>query len=134
VLVEVPVIAVRGFGKSYVLSAGDPADADDQRTAFADAARDYGLRVRFPAGAELAAWGVTAGEVPAPRAAQSPDEVVVTGTLEFRPALPGWVGSWKMRWRGAGYAWGIRGVNYDQAFRDLIRGVVRAASGHGAPD
>jgi hypothetical protein len=39
-----------------------------------------------------------------------------------------------MRWRGRDYVWGIRGVNYDKAFRDLIEGVVRVASGHGAPD
>jgi hypothetical protein len=39
-----------------------------------------------------------------------------------------------MRWHGVEYAWGIHGVNYDQAFRDLVRGVVRVASGHGAPD
>jgi len=25
-------------------------------------------------------------------------------------------------------------VNYDEAFRDAIRGVVRVASGHGTPD
>jgi hypothetical protein len=39
-----------------------------------------------------------------------------------------------MRWRGVDYAWGIKGVNYDEAFRDLVRGVLRVASGHGAPE
>ena len=36
--------------------------------------------------------------------------------------------------RGTDYAWGISGVNYDEAFRSLMRGVARVASGHGAPD
>jgi len=25
-------------------------------------------------------------------------------------------------------------VNYDEAFRDIVRGVLRVASGHGAPE
>jgi hypothetical protein len=39
-----------------------------------------------------------------------------------------------MRWRGLDYAWRISGVNFDEAFRDIMRGVARVASGHGAPD
>jgi len=30
--------------------------------------------------------------------------------------------------------WGISGVNYDAAFRNIVRGVVLAASGAGSPD
>jgi uncharacterized protein len=132
--VVVPVVAFHGFGKSYVLSAESPADEEVQRRAFADAARDYGLTVRFPTDRELAAWDVVAGRFPMPRAAPAPGTALVAGTLEFQEALPGWAGSWKMRWRGAGYTWGIRGVNFDEAFRDVIRGVARVASGHGAPE
>jgi len=38
---------------------------------------------------------------------------------------------WKL---GADYRWGISGVNYDAAFRNIVRGVVLAASGAGPPD
>ena len=62
------------------------------------------------------------------------DDALVSGTLEFQESLPGWVGSWRMRWRGVDYAWGVKGVNYDAAFRDIVRGVLRVASGHGAPN
>ena len=55
-------------------------------------------------------------------------------TLEFKETLPGWAGEWRMRWRGLDYAWRISGVNFDEAFRDIMRGVARVASGHGAPD
>ena len=34
-----------------------------------------------------------------------------------------------MRSQGADYQWGISGVNYDAAFRNIIRGVALAASG-----
>jgi hypothetical protein len=129
----VPVVAVHGFGKSYLLDASGPRGAE-QRAVFADVARGYGLGVRFPTAAELAAWGVTVERFPLPRAAPPPEQAVVSGTLEFNEALPGWAGSWKLRWHGIDYAWGIRGVNYDKAFRDVIEGVIRVASGHGAPD
>ena len=131
--VVVPVLAVRGFGAPYLLSAENRAGAE-QRAAFADVARDYAMTVRIPTGGELARWHVAVGGFPSPPVGLPPDQAVVAGTLEFQEALPGWVGSWRMRWRGRDYAWGIRGVNFDQAFRDLIRGVVRVASGHGAPD
>jgi uncharacterized protein len=131
--VIVPVIAVHGFGRSYLLSAESPRAAE-QRGAFADVARGYGLRVRFPTAAELAAWGVTVERVPDLPAAASSGRAVVAGILEFQEALPGWAGSWRMRWHGTEYAWRIQGVNYDTAFRHLVEGVVRVASGHGAPD
>ena len=38
-----------------------------------------------------------------------------------------------MRQHGVDYTWGISGVNYDEAFRDIIRGVLRVASGHDGP-
>ncbi len=129
----VPVLTVRGFTASYLLSAESPAAAE-QRAAFANAARVFGVKLRVPTEAELADWGVTVGPFPSPRAAPSPDQALVSGTLEFRQAALGWVGTWRMRWHGVDYAWGISGVNFDEAFRDIIRGVVRVASGHGAPD
>ena len=131
--VVVPVLTVRGFSMSYLLSAESPAGAD-LRAAFADVARDFGLRVLFPTNAEMAAWHVTLGRLPSPPASPAPHRALVVGTLEFQRALPGWTGSWRMRWRGVDYAWGIRGVNFDEAFRDIIRGIVRVASGRGAPD
>jgi hypothetical protein len=39
-----------------------------------------------------------------------------------------------MRWQDADYGWGISGVNYDAAFRNIVRGVVLAAARAGSPD
>jgi uncharacterized protein len=131
--VIVPVLTVHGFAASYLLSAESPAGAE-QRAAFASVARDYGLAVRFPTDAEFAAWGVTLDQVPSVPAASSPGDARVAGALAFDRSLPGWVGSWQMRSRGVDYEWRIADVNYDEAFRDIVRGVLRVASGHGAPD
>jgi uncharacterized protein len=131
--VVVPVLTVRRVRTSYLLSAEAAAGAD-QREAFANVAREFGVGVRIPTDAEFAAWHAAVGQFPSPPAAPSTDQAIVAGTLEVRETPPGWAGAWTMRWRGADYAWGIRGVNFDEAFRDMIRGVVRVASGHGAPE
>lgn len=133
--VVVPVVLVRGYSAPYLLSADNPAlAAADQRDSLVERAQEFGMTVHIPTEAELAAWGVTIKGFPSSQLPSPPDQALVAGTLEFEEAIPGWVGSWRMRWRGVDYAWRISGVNFDEAFRDIIRGVVRVASGHGAPD
>ena len=130
----VPVLAVTGFTGTYLLSAEVTAGAA-QRGSLAVAATEYGLPLHVPDEAELEAWGVTmAASFPAPRAASDDARAIVAGTLRFDEAKPGWVGSWRMRWHGADYAWGVSGVNYDAAFRSLMSGVARIAAGRGAPE
>jgi uncharacterized protein len=130
--VLVPVLAVHGPKGRYLLSAEDSLGTD-QRSSLAEAALQYGLKLRVPTQAELALWGVSGDAFPAPRAELPAGEAWVAGTLEFDEAAPGWVGSWRMRWQGSDYAWRISGVNFDEAFRDIMRGVLRLASGHGGP-
>jgi hypothetical protein len=131
--VIVPVLTVRGYTAAYLLTADSSAGAD-QRAAFTDVARDFGMRLRFPTESDFAAWGVTMERFPVPPAPPSSNQALVAGTLEFQRSVPGWAGSWRMQYHGVDYAWGIHGVNFDEAFRDIVRGVLRVASGHGAPD
>jgi len=136
--VIVPALLVRGpHPPPYVLSALIKAGAE-QRGSFAEAASEYGLTARIPSETEIAAWGAKADNFPFPAAAPpddpEPSEVIVVGTLDWNEALPGWVGAWRARWHGADHRWGISGVNYDAAFRDIAAGVVRIASGNGATD
>jgi uncharacterized protein len=130
--VIVPVLAVERVTKSYLLSAENPTGAD-QAGSLATVAREMGMTVHVPTEAELAGWGVTMGKFPSPKLASSQTQAVVAGTLAFKEELPGWVGSWRLSWHGADYAWSISGVNFDQAFRDLVRGVARVVSGHDGP-
>jgi hypothetical protein len=132
--VVAPVLAVRGFtGASYLLSAESPAGAD-LRAAFAGVTGDFYMKVRFPTKADVTAWGIRMGQFPSLPTTTGKNDALVAGSLEFQKSLPGWVGSWRLRRRGVDYAWGIKGVNYDEAFRDIVRGVLRVASGHGAPE
>jgi len=134
--VVVPVLLVRGpTPPAYVLSADIPRGAE-QRGAFVTAAAEFGMTVRLPTEAELSAWHVAAGHFLAPTApppSAAPGDAVVIGTIDWSETLPGWVGAWHTRWHGAEHAWGIRGVNYDAAFRNIVGGVVSLATGRGTP-
>jgi hypothetical protein len=135
--VVVPVLLVHGRKPpAYVLSAEVPA-GEEQRGSFANAASEFGMMVRMPSEAELAAWGVAVDRFPFPEApppGEAPGETIIVGSLDWSEPTPGWIGAWRGRWQGVDHAWGISGVNYDAGFRDIVRGVVLLASGHGAPD
>lgn len=132
--VVVPVLLVRGRKPPpYLLSAETPLGAE-QRDAFATAAQQFGLRVRFPTEAYIAAWGVTLDHFPPRPPLPSDNEAIVVGTLDWSETLPGWVGKWHLRWNKRDHEWGIGGVNYDAAFRDILGRVELIASGNGSPD
>jgi hypothetical protein len=131
--VPVPMLSMRRYGPPFLLSAELPGAADE-RGSFSERAQEFGLTARIPSEEELTAWGAAPGQIPSPPAGARPHEIVVAGTLEFKESVPGWEGSWRMRQNGRDYVWGISGVNYDEAFRDIIRGVLRVASGHDGPD
>lgn len=132
--VVVPLLLVDGpRPPPYLLSGEIPAGVEE-REAFAVAAEQFGLRVRFPSEVELRSWGADAGRLPTELPSSSRGAAIVVGTLDWREALPGWVGRWRMRRRAAVSAWGIGGVNYDAAFRNIARGVLLVASGAGPPD
>jgi len=132
--VVVPVLLVHGRKPpAYVLSAEIPA-GEEQRGSFATAADQFGMDVRIPSEAELFDWGASVVHFPSEPLPASDGEAIVVGQLDWSESLPGWIGKWRMRWQGADYRWGISGVNYDAAFRNIVRGVVLVASGAGSPD
>jgi hypothetical protein len=132
--VIVPVLLIEGpKPPSYLLSAETPR-GEEQRGAFAVAAGEFGMKVRIPTEAELGAWVSTIDNFQPKPPATDGSEAIVTGTLEWSETLPGWTGKWRTRWNGVEHRWGISGVNYDAAFRDIARGLVLLASGRGAPD
>jgi hypothetical protein len=132
-----PILRVSGRKPPpYVLTAEIPA-GEEQRGSFANAASEFGMKVRLPSEAELAGWGIAVDHFPyseAPPLEQKPGKAIVVGTLEWSETTPGWIGAWRTRWQGADHAWAISGVNYDAAFRDIVRGVMLLASGRGASD
>jgi hypothetical protein len=117
----------------YRLSAEAPR-GPEQRGAFAVAAGQFGMKFRIPSAAELAKWGASVEHLPRPPLPSTPKEAIVVGTLDWSETLPGWIGTWGMRWNNVDHEWGVRGVNYDASFRDIIGGAELIASGNGSPD
>jgi hypothetical protein len=61
---------------------------------------------------------------------ETPDALVVTGTLRWSDAGPGWEGDWLAR---VDRTWGVKGVSFDDAYRNLVHGAIAIASGHALP-
>lgn len=131
--VVMPVLLVHGRKPPpYLLSAEAPEGAD-QRGAFATAAGQFGLKFRIPTDAQLTDWGISLDHLPPAPPPSNAKEAIVFGTLDWNEALPGWVGKWRLRWDGRDHEWGVSGVNYDAAFRDILGGTELIASGNGSP-
>ena len=112
-------IAVHDLAGGEYAMNNDGDEGERLRRALLAAADRYGLRVALP-----------------PRAA--PEEALpgtrdLTGTLRWSDADFGWVGDWRMEWQGQTFAWGIKGVSFDAAFRDALRGAMAIMAGYPPP-
>lgn len=63
------------------------------------------------------------------------DALIVTGTLRWSDADAGWAGVWRT---GVDHGpesktWGIKGVSFDEAYRNLVLGAMAIATGHTPP-
>jgi hypothetical protein len=133
------VVVVHGRTNSGVLSSDGAFDAD-MREALVNAARRYGLPVRLPSVATLQSNQInldTAAIAPRDRllkvAQLSESELPLVGDLQWSDAALGWVAAWSIEARGRRYRWSVSGVNYDEAFRNAVRGAARVLSGNGKP-
>jgi len=133
------VVVVHGRTNSGILSS-DGAFDPDMREALANAARRYGLRAGLPSVAVLQSNQMsidTAATAPPDRllrvAQLSDGELPLLGDLQWSDAALGWIAAWSLEANGRRYRWSISGVNYDEAFRNAVRGAARVLSGNGEP-
>jgi hypothetical protein len=133
------LLAVHGRTNSGLLS-NDGAFDPDMREALANAAQRYGLKVNLPSVAILQSNQInidTAEITPVDRlmgiAESSDSELPLLGDLRWSDAALGWVANWRIAVNGRRHRWSVSGVNYDEAFRNAIRGAARALSGNGEP-
>lgn len=57
----------------------------------------------------------------------------LAGTLTWSDAELGWIAEWRLAFAGRTYAWRIKGVSFDDAFRSALRGAAQVLSGNGEP-
>ncbi len=135
----VMLLAVKGAKNGGILSSDGAFDAN-MRESLANAARRYGLMINLPSVATLQdnrisveSTKIAAGDRLQKIAASSNGDLPLVGRLRWSDAATGWVAAWNLKARGRRYRWSVRGVNYDEAFRNAVRGAMQALSGNGAP-
>jgi hypothetical protein len=125
-----------GPSRFIIADEGEPGSV--QRHALLTSARRYGLPVVFPTRAQ--ASRLTADDLKAPDAdslahamKEAGADRVLAGHMRFSDQVLGWIAQWQLPDGATTTRWGIQGVNFDEAFRNAIRGSVQALSGNGAP-
>jgi hypothetical protein len=134
------LLGVRQGDRSFMLSSDAERDVD-MRDSLKKASVKIGIPVTLPSAAALAAAGVTDAMLSSTDAStldrialEAGGNPALVGSLVWSDADFGWVADWKIRLAGRDYAWQIRGVSFDDAFRNAIRGAAQVLSGNGNPD
>jgi len=135
----VMVLVVHARTNNGVLSS-DGAFDPDMREALANAAQRYGLAIHLPSVATLQSNQITVDPpaiIPSDRllriAKSSDSELPLVGDLRWSDVALGWIATWSLRANGKHFRWSVSGVNYDEAFRNAVRGAARVLSGSGEP-
>ena len=135
----VGIQAATGHGACRAWSRNGAFDPD-MREALSNAAQRYGLTVQLPSVATLQSEQIGldgAAAIPGDRlsgiAKASDSDVPLVGELRWSDAALGWVATWGVETNGRRFRWSVSGVNYDEAFRNAVRGAARVLSGNGKP-
>lgn len=132
-------LGVQDAQARYVLAA-DGERGLTQRQSLAEVAAKRGLPLVLPTSNSLDTHGVTYSRLTAAEESQlalavkeSGGDAALIGTLIWTESLLGWVADWRLIWQGKIRHWQIRGVSFDDAFRNAVDGAELILSGHGAP-
>ncbi|MEW9806345.1 DUF2066 domain-containing protein [Mesorhizobium sp. ZMM04-5] len=135
------VISVRGIKgeRSMLASNSDGARADDMRASLAAAAEAIALPLVLPAMEQLsdiglAAEGPVADDIRLGSLARSTGaDLALSGALAWSDAALGWIADWRIAAEGVERRWQVRGVGFDDAFRNGVQGAAKVLSGNGQP-
>jgi len=133
------LLAVRNGEVAFVLAA-DGERGSGQPESLAAASWRVGVPILVPdtaglAKANLAFDRVAGGDLAQLDAAARTlgADQALAGRLTWNDAVHGWVAEWRIAASGKAYAWSVGGVNFDEAFRNGLRGSAQALSGNGQP-
>ncbi|WP_162918701.1 DUF2066 domain-containing protein [Taklimakanibacter deserti] len=133
-------LVVNNNANTYVLS-GDGTFGRDQRESLAAASWLVGMPVTLPSEADLAKEGLTADVLSTIQPAKLDmvtkgmgADLVLLGSLVWNKGTLGWAAEWKLFDGKEISVWKVKDVNFDEAFRNALRGSALILSGNGKPD
>lgn len=131
------LLGMKQAAASYVLTRdGDRTGPSDSLAAAAD---KRGVPIVIPTTSDLLTHGLTFEALTSNLAGLdriAPDlgaDVALVGQLIWSEQELGWAASWSLAASGVLHHWHIRGVSFDEAFRNAAGGAAQILSGHGDP-
>ncbi len=122
-------------GNGFALARdSDAANAADMRTALMVAARQAGIPLVLPGQDSIRSTRDKKPEALASMAKILGGDLVLAGTMAWRDEALGWVADWQLLANGKDYRWQVRGVSFDDAFRNAMLGTAQILSGNGQPE
>lgn len=132
-------LSARNATKAFVL-AKDGTDGFYMRDSFNAAAATLGIPILFPDRTVLRGSNVDAGSLPRTPLAvfdalarEAGGDRALAGSIVWSDRDLGWIAEWRLDDAGGEAIWQIRGVSFDEAFRDAMRGAAQILSGNGRP-
>ena len=133
-------LIIDNASRVYAL-ANDGAFGRDQRDSLSAASWQTAMPATLPSEADLARQGLTADTL----ASTEPEklaflakilgaDVALTGKLVWNKGTLGWAAEWRLYDGKASHDWTIKDVNFDDAFRNALRGSAQILSGNGEPE
>ncbi len=133
------LLSVEQAGRRFILAA-DGEESPYMDESLAGAAEPLAIRFVLPDKNSLQAAGLDPDTLPKvqPSSLQKLAErlggnVPMLGHLVWSDTELGWIADWHVESSGAGYSWQVRGVSFDEAFRNAMRGAAQILSGNGQP-
>lgn len=132
----VMVLSVRLNETRYLL-AKDGTHGRTQRESLDAVSWQTGMPLVLPDEAALAKAGISFDNVlesdAQSLATSSGGDLPILGRLEWSQGTLGWRATWRLAAGGKTHEWSVRDVNFDEAFRNGLRGAAQTLSGNGAP-
>lgn len=132
-------LVVDNASNVYAL-ANDGIFGRDQRDSLVDASWKVGMPVVLPSESDLTATGLAADALTSAEPAKLEQaakrmgaDLALSGRLVWNKGTLGWAAEWRLFDGKAVHAWQIKDVNFDDAFRDALRGSAMILSGSGMP-
>ncbi|MCV3239754.1 DUF2066 domain-containing protein [Mesorhizobium sp. ZC-5] len=119
-----------------LVRAGDDRGEADMRVSLAAAAERAGMVIALPVQNTAKSMIQDATDLPGldAEARNNGGNLALAGRLTWSDEAKGWIADWWMAAEGKNHEWQVRGVGFDEAFRNGMRGAAQILSGNGQPE